>query len=124
MQAHNQQEVNTKLTSDLSEVDQLQLGRRNISDDQRAVIGKELNKRLSKIEMAQRRREAGKASGEARKAKSNGEVKTSSPLKKPKKHVRDRSKETRKAVAKDHSDPGQLPGFDCHAAKPSAALKR
>ena len=57
-----------------------------------AAKAKELVKVRSKILMAEQRADAGEASGEARKAKSNGTVKASVPLKKPKKSGRDRSK--------------------------------
>jgi hypothetical protein len=55
--------------------------RRNISDDVRAVIATRLAKRLSDLAMTDRGRHAGKASGEARRSKTNMEDNTSSMFK-------------------------------------------
>jgi N6-adenosine-specific RNA methylase IME4 len=82
----------------LAWMEEHQLGRRNISDDVRAVLAKRLMKRLSAFAMQEQRREAGKASGEARKAKSNESETSSDSLKKP--NNNGRKKDTRAEVSK------------------------
>jgi hypothetical protein len=78
-----------------------QLGRRNINDDVRGLLGASLAQRLSKIAMAEQRANASKAAAEARTAKATGSDTVSDPVKpkKPKK-PKGQKKDTRKAVAK------------------------
>jgi N6-adenosine-specific RNA methylase IME4 len=86
----------------LAWIEEHQLGRRNISDDVRAVLAKRLTQR-SDIAKTERAQKGGEAGGRSR-PKDSLSDNVSDKLSKPKKRKGDK-KDTRKAVAKKHSIP-------------------
>ncbi len=80
------------------------LGRRNLTDDQRAYVWSFIEEARSAIAATAQRRIAGKASAVARSTKANGRAKSAHPLK-PVESLNPERKRTRTAIAKEANLP-------------------
>ena len=69
-------------------IEKRQLGRRNLTEDQRAELVVSIAERRSQIAKTEQRRQAGKASGAARRGELNGSVDVLRPVQSPKRDTR------------------------------------
>ena len=97
---------------------------RNLTDDQRSILLNKMVEARSKIAMTARNKKAGESSGEARNSKSNMPDTVSGTLEAPlKPHVRDRSRESRGAVAKEQNVPERKLRYAAEITKKANANK-